>query len=139
MLQQADPKTYLQREYKSTPPYVKDRVCTMSDAAHAMTPFIASGAANAFEDAMVLAALLNALSPSEDIAGAFRTYDAAGRPRYQTIVDTSKELGYMRCGVNKDAGQDPRKPLQIMGTWWEFLRNLHNHGALDKFIQMRRV
>lgn len=51
----------------------------IGDAAHAMTPFAAQGAAAAIEDAYVLAATVSA-SP-DDLAGALARYDRIRRPR----------------------------------------------------------
>jgi salicylate hydroxylase len=56
----------------------------IGDAAHAMTPFAAQGAAMGIEDAATLAALV-AASP-EDIATALRRYEAARRPRIAQVI-----------------------------------------------------
>jgi salicylate hydroxylase len=56
----------------------------IGDAAHAMTPFAAQGAAMAIEDAWVLAALV-AETPN-DPAAALARYEAARRPRIRRVV-----------------------------------------------------
>ncbi len=58
-------------------------IVLVGDAAHAMTPFGAQGAAMAIEDAFVLAGCV-AMSP--DMGSALRTYEAARRPRIQRVV-----------------------------------------------------
>ena len=97
----------------------------MGDAAHAMTPFMASGVATAFEDAMVLAHLFaEAIRSPEDITNAFRAYDAVRRPRCQRIIDASRGSGYMMCGQNEEAGLDPKKLVDVMRTRWAFIVQL---------------
>jgi salicylate hydroxylase len=54
-------------------------VTLLGDAAHAMLPFLAQGAAMAIEDAAVLAQCIGAAP--EDVAGAMRRYEQARRPR----------------------------------------------------------
>jgi len=59
-------------------------VVLIGDAAHAMTPFAAQGAAMAIEDAVTLADLV-AARPG-DMAGALSLYDATRRPRIQQVA-----------------------------------------------------
>jgi salicylate hydroxylase len=54
------------------------------DAAHAMTPFAAQGAAMAVEDAWVLAALV--AERPDDLPTALARYEAVRRPRIQRVV-----------------------------------------------------
>jgi salicylate hydroxylase len=56
----------------------------IGDAAHAMTPFAAQGAAMAMEGAYVLAALV-AESP-RDLPSALKRYEALRRPRIRRVV-----------------------------------------------------
>ncbi|MFD0684951.1 FAD-dependent monooxygenase [Actinomadura fibrosa] len=64
------------------PSYVKGRVALLGDAAHAMTPFLAQGACQALEDAVVLAA---ETAGAGDVAQALDRYDAARRPRARQV------------------------------------------------------
>ncbi|HEY8372988.1 MAG TPA: FAD-dependent monooxygenase [Pseudonocardiaceae bacterium] len=66
------------------PTYVTRRVVLVGDAAHAMSPDLGQGGAQALEDAVVLAALLGA--PGGDVPAALAAYDAARRPRTQRLV-----------------------------------------------------
>jgi salicylate hydroxylase len=61
------------------PRWTQESVALLGDAAHAMLPFLAQGAAMAIEDAAVLAQSL-ARTP-DDPVGALRTYEAVRRPR----------------------------------------------------------
>lgn len=55
----------------------------IGDAAHAMTPFSAQGAAMAVEDAAVLA---QCVSSAADMASALAAYEAARRPRVERVA-----------------------------------------------------
>jgi 2-polyprenyl-6-methoxyphenol hydroxylase-like FAD-dependent oxidoreductase len=68
------------------PSYVSGRVVLIGDAAHAMTPNLGQGACQALEDAVTLAACLDA---SDGLA----RYDRQRRPRTQLIVRRSARLG----------------------------------------------
>lgn len=59
-------------------------VALIGDAAHAMTPFAAQGAAMAIEDAVTLAELV-AARPG-DVAGALSAYEAIRRPRVERVA-----------------------------------------------------
>ena len=58
-------------------------VALIGDAAHAMTPFAAQGAAMAIEDAVTLADLI---ASRDDIPGALTAYEAIRRPRVKRVV-----------------------------------------------------
>ena len=68
----------------------RGRVTLLGDAAHAMLPFAAQGAAMAIEDAEVLA---TALACDEDVATALRSYEAARKPRVSAVVDLAHSNG----------------------------------------------
>jgi salicylate hydroxylase len=58
------------------------RVTLLGDAAHAMLPFMAQGAAQSIEDGATLAACLRQLRPgAPEVAGALRRYEQARLPR----------------------------------------------------------
>jgi len=66
----------------------KGRVALLGDAAHAMLPFVAQGAAMAIEDAAVLALTL---AESDDIPASLAAYDAARRPRVERVMATARD------------------------------------------------
>lgn len=74
----------------ATGPWVAGRVALLGDAAHAMPPFLAQGAAMAIEDAAVLA---DCFATSTDAAAALRSYEAARRPRVTRVHKASFETG----------------------------------------------
>jgi len=68
------------------PHWAKGRVALLGDAAHAMEPFQAQGAAQAVEDAYVLAACL---SSDDDPVSALSRYEAIRRERAEELQSSS--------------------------------------------------
>ncbi|MCC6779367.1 MAG: FAD-dependent monooxygenase [Hyphomicrobiales bacterium] len=71
----------------------RDRLVLLGDACHAMTPYMASGAAMAIEDAAVLA---RCLARSDDYAAAFALYRATRLPRVGKVQRISAENSFLR-------------------------------------------
>jgi salicylate hydroxylase len=80
-------------------PWAEGRTALLGDAAHAMVPFLAQGAAMAIEDAAVLAAAL-AVRPN-DIAAAFAAYEAERKPRVSNVWKSARRTGvhYHQSGL----------------------------------------
>lgn len=66
------------------PTWAAGRVALLGDAAHAMLPFFAQGAAQALEDALLLADCVRDL-PSAALPVALQRYDAIRRPRASRV------------------------------------------------------
>ena len=73
-----------------TGPWVDGRTALLGDAAHAMVPFLAQGAAMAIEDAAVLAAKLKGAG---DVPAALRAYEAARKPRVARVCEAALQTG----------------------------------------------
>ncbi len=71
-------------------PWVSGRTALVGDAAHAMVPFLAQGAAMAIEDAAVLAASLYGAS---DIPAALSAYEAERKPRVTRLWQAARQTG----------------------------------------------
>ena len=71
-------------------PWVNGRTALIGDAAHAMVPFLAQGAAMAIEDAAVLAA---SLYGANDVPAALAAYEAARKPRVTRLWQAALETG----------------------------------------------
>jgi 2-polyprenyl-6-methoxyphenol hydroxylase-like FAD-dependent oxidoreductase len=108
------------------PTWSKGRVALLGDACHPMTPYMASGAAMALEDAVVLARCL-ADEDFESIEAALRTYEAIRKPRASAVQAGSSAKNWMRQETNPDwlYGYDAwRVPLRsesaaLVSTYWE--------------------
>ncbi|GAA2306482.1 FAD-dependent monooxygenase [Nonomuraea roseoviolacea subsp. roseoviolacea] len=70
--------------------YVSGRVALLGDAAHALTPDLGQGAAQALEDAATLTAFLSA---TDDVDAALLRYDQVRRPRSQQVARASAQVG----------------------------------------------
>ncbi|HEX9877785.1 MAG TPA: FAD-dependent monooxygenase [Gammaproteobacteria bacterium] len=73
------------------------RVALLGDACHAMTPYMAQGAATAIEDAAVLARCIEAFG-GDDFAAAFKLYEAHRKPRTSKIQAISSANTWMKGG-----------------------------------------
>jgi salicylate hydroxylase len=71
------------------PAWTRGRVALLGDAAHAMLPFHAQGAAQSIEDAWVLSACLAARP--DDPAAALRRYEAVRKPRADWVQAFSRQ------------------------------------------------
>jgi len=108
------------------PSWSKGRIALLGDACHPMTPYMASGAAMALEDAVVLSRCL-ADEDFEDIETAMRTYEAIRKPRASAVQAGSSANNWMRQETNPGwlYGYDAwRVPLRsesaaIVSTYWE--------------------
>jgi 2-polyprenyl-6-methoxyphenol hydroxylase-like FAD-dependent oxidoreductase len=65
----------------------RGRVVLLGDAAHAVTPSVGQGAAQAIEDAVALA---RAVTTPTDLAAALGEYEAARRPRTELVLRQSR-------------------------------------------------
>ncbi len=80
-------------------PGSKGSVVLLGDACHPMTPYMASGAAMALEDAAVLA---RAIDQADTLDGAFRLYEQARKPRASVVQAGSSANTWMRNETNPD-------------------------------------
>jgi salicylate hydroxylase len=81
------------------PFWSKGRVTLLGDAAHPMLPFMAQGACQAAEDAVVLA---RCVAEAPTIEAAFAAYEAARRERTARIQLGSRANNWLREGGNAD-------------------------------------
>jgi 2-polyprenyl-6-methoxyphenol hydroxylase-like FAD-dependent oxidoreductase len=84
-------------EREPLPRWSDGRVVLLGDACHPMTPYMAQGAATSIEDAAVLARCLAEVD-GDDIAGAFRRYEAQRKPRTSRIQAISSANTWMKGG-----------------------------------------
>lgn len=143
MLDQESPHSYSQWEHKSTSTYANGRVCIVGDAAHATSPWQGAGAGQAFEDAMILGALLGEIKQPADLAAAFQVFDSVRRDRCQRVIDSSRGTGLILCGQDPDAGLDHSKMMGVLAPRWGFIGGLdlvaYKEEALAKMKVMHGV
>ncbi len=84
-------------EREPLPRWTSGRVVLLGDACHPMTPYMAQGGATAIEDAAILARCLQEVE-GDDIAGAFRRYEAHRKPRTSRIQAISSANTWMKGG-----------------------------------------
>lgn len=83
------------------PRWSKGRATLLGDAAHPMTPFMAQGAGQAIEDAVVLARCLADVRPKA-VEPALRRYEAARQTRTAQIQRASRSNEWLKKGGNAD-------------------------------------
>ena len=74
---------------ESLPRWSDGRIVLVGDAAHATTPGIGQGAAQAIEDAVVLA---DRLAGSDDITAALAEYETVRRPKAEAVLKISRRV-----------------------------------------------
>ena len=84
-------------EREPLPHWSDGRVVLLGDACHAMTPYMAQGAATAIEDAAVLARCIENFD-GDDLESAFRLYEAVRKPRTSKIQAISSANTWMKGG-----------------------------------------
>jgi salicylate hydroxylase len=107
-------------------PWTRGRVALLGDAAHAMLPFAAQGAAMAIEDAAVLARLL--CGDAGTVDSRLARYAAVRRPRVAAVVELARRNGaiYHLSGpaaIARDAAMrlmGPRRVLRRMDWIWRW-------------------
>jgi salicylate hydroxylase/6-hydroxynicotinate 3-monooxygenase len=83
------------------PRWSDGRVVLLGDACHPMTPYMASGAAMALEDAVVLARCFDELADA-DIERVFDAYAATRKPRTSLVQAGSSANTWMRNATDPD-------------------------------------
>ncbi|PCJ91833.1 MAG: monooxygenase [Hyphomicrobiales bacterium] len=72
--------------------WTKGRIALLGDAAHAMVPFMAQGAAMSIEDGAILAQMLDCATP-ETVPAQLKTYEILRKSRVQRVWDQSFQQG----------------------------------------------
>jgi salicylate hydroxylase/6-hydroxynicotinate 3-monooxygenase len=83
------------------PAWSSGRVVLLGDACHPMTPYMASGASMALEDAVILARVLAGTS-ADNLEQVCRTYEAVRKPRASAVQAGSSTNTWMRDATNPD-------------------------------------
>ena len=113
------PKAYLYAFYDREPlaRFVRGRIALIGDAAHPMLPFLAQGAAQAFEDGAALALCLREAGPERARLGPRALRARAARPRVevQRLSRGRPEINHLPDGpeqIRRDAQLAAQDPLE---------------------------
>jgi 6-hydroxynicotinate 3-monooxygenase len=88
-------------DHDPLPRWSEGNVTLLGDACHPMTPYMAQGAAMAFEDAAVLSRCLDGVDRS-GVADAFRRFEATRKPRTSQVQLGSRTNTWLRNETNPD-------------------------------------
>jgi salicylate hydroxylase len=119
----------------------------IGDAAHATSPFIGQGAAQALEDAAVLSHVLPLLESRGDVATAFQAFENVRKERSQKIVEGSRLAGKIyHFEVDDIPGADPNTAEGIevlkncLGGIGAFANEMdvdkQNQSAIDQYRRL---
>lgn len=112
--------------HPDTPTYYNGRVCLLGDSAHASSPSQAAGAGQGLEDALILSRLLGLVSSADQLDAAIKVYDGIRRPRAQSVVQESRDVGMGYYLIHPDFGADLQKITEAANKrlpllWWHDL------------------
>lgn len=114
--------------------YVLGPLCVMGDAAHATTPWQASGGGMSIEDSFVLSSLLSHAKTTMEAVSALKAYDEVRRPRTQRIVESSRGTGEIMTG----RGGETKAPLdevrEKLMHRWDFIFDIELEKHRDEAI-----
>jgi len=127
------------------PTFVSGRVALLGDSAHAMMPYQGAGAAQAIEDAYLLAEILgHHRTTLSTLSRALRIYDAIRRPFAQMVAAKSREGGLLYTlnypGLTAEQLHNSTEKLDRIAnkirTNWEWAWESTIDGDVDRAIAM---
>lgn len=80
-------------EVPPLPTWSMGKAVLLGDAAHAMSPHAAQGAAMAIEDAAVLGECLNSLSYPQQLGDVLKKYECLRKPRVERVAEIARNNG----------------------------------------------
>ncbi|OTA99014.1 hypothetical protein M426DRAFT_27923 [Hypoxylon sp. CI-4A] len=125
-----------QLEHRATPTYTSRNLCLIGDSAHSMLPFLGADASLAFEEALVLCALLGRVSSKAAIPVALQAYDQICRSRAEQAARFSAETGLLVVGRAPGVGVNADLIQLHLRDKFEFLRDfdVNAHRAMANAI-----
>ncbi|KUI67899.1 Salicylate hydroxylase [Cytospora mali] len=115
--------------------YVSGPICVMGDAAHATTPWQASGGGMSIEDSLILSTLLGRVKTPVEAVAALEAYDQIRRPRTQRIVESSRVTGTILAGKGEDTLLDLGKLKERLLPRWDFIIGLDMAEHRDEAVE----
>lgn len=121
-------------EHPPSHTYVSGPLCIMGDAAHATTPWQASGGGMSVEDSFILSSLLGHAKMTAEAVKALKAYDAVRRPRTQRIVESSRGTGEMMTGRGSETKMALDQVREKLVHRWDFIFDIDLEKHRDEAI-----
>lgn len=115
--------------------YASGPLCVMGDAAHATTPWQASGGGMSVEDSFIISSLLSHATTKNEAVNALKAYDEVRRPRTQRIVESSLGTGAIMTGRGGETKMPLDQVKEKLTHRWDFILGIelekHRDEAID--------
>lgn len=114
--------------------YASGPLCVMGDAAHATTPWQASGGGMSVEDSFIISSLLSHAKTTHEAANALKAYDQVRRPRTQRIVESSLGTGAIMTGRGGETKMPLGQVKEKLTHRWDFILGIELEKHRDEAI-----
>lgn len=114
--------------------YASGPLCVMGDAAHATTPWQASGGGMSVEDSFILSSLLGHAKTKKKAVNALKAYDEVRRPRTQRIVESSRGTGEIMTGRGGETKMHVDQVKEKLMHRWDFILGIELEKHRDEAI-----
>lgn len=88
------------------------------------------------EDSMILSTLLGRSKSRTQAMAALRAYDEVRRPRTQRIVESSRVMGWLATGQDKEVGLNAESIGKKMDGFFDFIHDLDMRKHRDEAIEL---
>lgn len=112
--------------------YASGPLCVLGDAAHATTPWQASGGGMSVEDSFILSSLLSHAKTTKEAVHALKAYDEVRRPRTQRIVDSSRGTGVIMTGRGGETKMPLDQVKEKLVHRWDFILDIELEKHRDE-------
>lgn len=114
--------------------YSSGPLCVMGDAAHATTPWQASGGGMSVEDSFIISSLLSRAKTTNEAMNALKAYDQVRRPRTQRIVESSLGTGAIMTGRGGETKMPLDQVKEKLMHRWDFILGIELEKHRDEAI-----
>lgn len=114
--------------------YVPGPLCVMGDAAHATTPWQASGGGMSVEDSFIISSLLSHAKTTNEAVNALKAYDEVRRPRTQRIVESSLGTGAIMTGRGGETKMPLDQVKERLTHRWDFILGIELEKHRDEAV-----
>ncbi|KAL2282257.1 hypothetical protein FJTKL_11078 [Diaporthe vaccinii] len=121
-------------EHQHAHTYASGPLCVLGDAAHATTPWQASGGGMSVEDSFILSSHLSHAKTTKEAVHALKAYDEVRRPRTQRIVDSSRGTGVILTGRGGETKMPLDRVKEKLVNRWDFILDIDLEKHRDDAI-----